>query len=182
MSDQDYGKKLVEEAELEAFLHEYRHVTGNDLQILARSERPDFICGTRDGAVVGVELTKVVEDPDTRSWRTIINKQDYADEMGTAIQLQELIYRKDAALSAPRWHLPDRTILVIQLMDSSLELVAPFLDEQVLEELCSTGFIEIWLADYTLIEPYGTVQLFGVKPKEWQGLHLHSRNGTKPYG
>lgn len=128
MSDQEYGKKLVEEAELEPFLNEYRYVTGIDLQILANSEQPDFICGTEDGTKLGIELTKVVQDPETRLWRTIIDKQDYADPIDTAIRLQDLVYRKDAKLSGRGWQLPDRTILVIQLVESPLDQVVPFLD------------------------------------------------------
>jgi hypothetical protein len=34
----------------------------------------------------------------------------------------------------------------------------------------------------TPMEPHGTVQLIGVKPKRWRGPHPHRFDGMKPYG
>jgi len=67
-------------------------------------------------------------------------------------------------------------------MDSSFDQVISFLDKQVIKELNETGFFEIWLADYTILEAFGTIQLYGIKPERWQGLHDHSKRGNKPYG
>jgi len=71
---------------------------------------------------------------------------------------------------------------VLQLMDSSIDQVVSFLEKQVIKELNETGFFEIWLADYTILEAFGTVQLYGIKPEKWRGIHDHSRTGNKPYG
>jgi hypothetical protein len=98
------------------------------------------------------------------------------------LALQELVYRKDAKRASPEWTLPDRAMLVLQLMDYPIDEVAASLDQEVLREMCKTEFLEIWLADDTILDAYSTVQLFGIKPTEWQGLHPHSRAGTKPYG
>jgi len=182
LSDQEYGKKLVEEMDLEPFLKEYEWVTGLVLQLINRTERPDFIVQRSDRTQLGIELTKVMRDPESAFWARVLSGEEFADPVETAIHLQELIYRKDAKRSGSGWTLPDRTVLVLQLMDSSIDQVVLFLDDQVIKELNETGFFEIWLADYTILEAFGTIHLYGIKPEKWQGLHSHSRTGNKPYG
>jgi len=182
LSDQEYGKKLVEEMDLEPFLKEYEWVTGLTLQLVNRTERPDFIVQRSDGTQLGIELTKVMRDPESTFWARVLNGEEQADPVDTAIDLQKLIYRKDIKRSESGWTLPDRTVLVLQLMDSSIDQVVLFLDDQIIKELNETGFFEIWLADYTILDAFGTIQLYGIKPKMWQGFHSHSRTGNKPYG
>jgi len=182
LSDQEYGKKLVEEMELEPFLKEYEWVTGLALQLVGRAERPDFIAQRSDGTELGIELSKIMRDPQSTFWARVLSGDEFADPVETAIYLQELIYRKDAKRSGSGWTLPDRTMLILQLMDSLFDQVISFLDKQVIKELNETGFFEIWLADYTILEAFGTIQLYGIKPERWQGLHDHSKRGNKPYG
>jgi len=182
LSDQEYGKKIVEEMELELFLEEYKYITGLSLQLVNQFERPDFIAQRSDGTRLGIELSKIMRDPESTFWARVLSGEEFADSVDTAIHLQELIYRKDAKRSGSGWTLPDRTVLVLQLMDSSIDQVVLFLDDQVIKELNETGFFEIWLADYTILEAFGTIQLYGIKPEKWQGLHSHSRTGNKPYG
>jgi hypothetical protein len=182
LSDQEYGKKLAEEMELEPFLKEYKCITGLALQLVNRSERPDFIAQRSDGTRLGIELSKIMRDPQSSFWARVLSGEEFADPVKTAIHLQELIYLKDAKRSGFGWTLPDRTVLVLQLMDSSIDQVVLFLDDQVIKELNETGFFEIWFADYTILDAFGTIQLYCIKPKRWQGLHNHSRTGNKPYG
>jgi hypothetical protein len=182
LSDQEYGKKIVEEMELELFLEEYKYITGLSLQLVNQFERPDFIVQRSDGTILGIELSKIMRDPQSSFWARVLSGEEFADSVDTAIHLQELIYRKDAKRSGSGWTLPDRTVLVLQLMDSSIDQVLLFLDDQVIKELNETGFFEIWLADYTILEDFGTIQLYGIKPEKWQGLHNHSGTGNKPYG
>ena len=182
LSDQEYGKKLVEEIELEPFLKEYELVTGLALQHVDRAERPDFIAQRSDGTELGIELSKIMRDPQSTFWARVLSGDEFADPVETAIYLQELIYRKDVKRSGSGWTLPDRTMLILQLMDSLFDQVISFLDKQVIRELNETGFFEIWLADYTILEAFGTIQLYGIKPERWQGLHDHSKRGNKPYG
>ena len=66
-------------------------------------------------------------------------------------------------------------------MDSSIDQVALFLDVQIIREINKTGFYEIWIGDYSILKAYGTIQLYGIKPKKWQGLHDHLNSGKKPY-
>ena len=182
LSDQENGKKQVEEMELEPFLKEYKCITGLTLQLVDRSERPDFIAQRSDGTRLGIELSKIMRDPQSAFWARVLSGEGFADPVETTIHLQELVYRKDAKRSGSGWTLPECTVLVLQLMDSSIDQLVLFLDDQVIKELNETGFFEIWLADYTILEAFGTIQLYGIKPKRWQGLHNHSRTGNKPYG
>ncbi|MBA7553460.1 hypothetical protein ES705_46051 [subsurface metagenome] len=182
LSDQEYGKKLAEEIELEPFLKEYKYITGLALQLVNRSERPDFIAQRSDGTRLGIELSKIMCNPQSAFWARVLRGEEFADPVKTAIHLQKLIYRKDAKRSGSGWTLPDCMVLVLQLMDSSIDQVVLFLDDQVIKELNETGFFEIWLTDYTILDAFGTIQLYGIKPKRWQGLHSHSRTGNKPYG
>jgi hypothetical protein len=71
---------------------------------------------------------------------------------------------------------------VIQLIGSDGEEMAEYLDDQLMDEMAETGFREIWISDHSSVEPYGTVQLIGVKPKRWRGVHRHRFHGTEPYG
>jgi hypothetical protein len=67
-------------------------------------------------------------------------------------------------------------------MDSSIEQVASLLGDEIIKEINKTGFLEIWIGDYSILEVYGTIQLYCIKPKKWQGLHNHMNKGMKPYG
>lgn len=183
MSDRELGKKIVEEMELELFLREYEWLTGLTFSFpIGRWERPDFIALRSDGAEVGIEVVKVMRDPESAHWDRTFRGMEFEDPLEMAIRLQENLYRKDKKRAEPDWHHADRTILVLMLMDSPVDEVAEFLDDEILQEMSDTGFFEIWLADYTVEDAYGTVQLFGVKPEEWQGLHEHSMMGKKPFG
>ena len=181
MSDQEYGKKLVEEMDLEPFLKEYEWVTGLALQLVNRTERPDFIVQCSDGTQLGIELTKVIRNPESTYWARVLNGEEQANPIDTAIHLQELIYRKDIKRSESNWKLSKRTVLLLQLIDSSIDQVVLFLDVQIIREINKTGFFEIWIGDYSILEAYGTIQLYGIKPKKWQGLHDHFNSGKKPY-
>lgn len=67
-------------------------------------------------------------------------------------------------------------------MDSLIDQVISFLDVKIIKEINKTGFFEIWIGDYSILEAYGTIQLYGIKPKKRQGLHDHLNTGKKPYG
>ena len=182
LSNQDIGKKAAEENDLEPFLKEYERITNFPLKIIERTERPDFIVQRSDGTQLGIELTKIMRDPESTYWARVLNGEEQADPIDTAIHLQELIYRKDIKRSESNWKLSKRTVLLLQLMDSSIDQVVLFLDVQIIKEINKTGFFEIWIGDYSILEAYGTIQLYGIKPKKWRGLHDHLNSGKKPYG
>jgi hypothetical protein len=79
MSDQNVGKKMVEEMELEPFLSEYSRITGKVLEPIEAGERPDFILSDAEGRRVGVELVKAMLDPESSMWRRILDKLDFVD-------------------------------------------------------------------------------------------------------
>jgi len=182
MSDHDLGKKLVEEEELQPFLDEYASVTGMTLRLSdRRGERPDFVCD-KQGKLVGLELVQVMRNPTERERRIIMGREEQIHGSDAAMLVQKAVYEKEAKRSSAGWRYAELSILVVQLRDSVGADVAKYLNEHVMNEMSATGFIEIWIADYTVMEPYGTVQLLGVKPARWRGLHRHRFYGMKPYG
>ena len=66
MSDNDLGKKLVEEEHVLQFLAAYRVVTGRSLTICSRRESPDFIVTDVFGEVVGIEIARTPHVYETR--------------------------------------------------------------------------------------------------------------------
>lgn len=181
MSSQ-WWKKDAEERSLALFLAEYRAVTGTAIKVIASTERPDFICQDDSGSQLGVELVRVMVDPETRMWREILDREEFMDPTETAIRLQEIVYQKEQKRASSGWQHSDRTILVLDLHDAPVPQVASILEDDLLDEMSETGFREIWVSDHTIEDSYYTVQLFGIKPREWRGLHPHHSRTWKPYG
>jgi hypothetical protein len=177
----DDGKKMVERDSLAEFLDEYSRVTGVELTLVGIGERPDFAC-EKEGERYGLEVVRVMRNPVERSWDVVMGSDPDLHGLDAAILVQETVYKKEEKRASVGWAFPDRTILLIQLHDSDGEEMAEFLEDELMDEMSETGFHEIWIADHSPMEPYGTVQLIGVKPKKWRGLHHHSSYGTKPYG
>lgn len=78
------------------------------------------------------------------------------------------------------WQLSDATILLLMLEDASLEEIRWVFDPDLRDEWASYGFQEIWVADYTGLEAFGDVELFGLHPTERWGYH--PRVFRKPFG
>jgi hypothetical protein len=173
-----------EEAEyLAAFAEEYLHVTGRSLDVIAATERPDFIARvTGWPSEVGIELVQVMVDPESRMWRRILDHEAYMDPFDTAHRLQEIVYRKDEKRASLGWQLPQSSMLVLMLRDAPIEDVSQHLEEELLQEMQQTGFTEIWVADLTIREAYETVQLMCVKGDGYVGLHDRHPISWKPYG
>lgn len=177
----DDGKKMVERDGLDSFLDEYAHVTGVELTLIAPGERPDFLCEKR-GRRYGLEVVRAMRNPVGRSWDVVMGRDDHLHGLDAAILVQETLYGKEKKRASPGWRFPKSTILVIQLIGSDGEEMAEYLEDQLMDEMAETGFREIWISDHSPMEPYGTVQLIGVKPKRWRRVHRHRFYGTKPYG
>jgi hypothetical protein len=131
------------------------------------------------GSLVGIELVKVITNHPLRFG---VEPCDFADALDTWIWVQQTISKKEEKRRRRYWQLADDTILVVQLFDLRSEWLIRQFDDETLAKVSSTGFSEIWIADYTIIEAFGTVQLIGIKPKVFSGLHAHRYSGTKPYG
>lgn len=182
MSESDHEKKLIEEMALELFLAEYQFITGRRIESYVPSERPDFLCVDSVGEKFGIELVRVMLDPESVSYLRILKNEEFADPFDTYIRVQEAIARKDYLRRTAGWSLPDNTVLILQLIDAPIESVAKFFGSEILEAGEASGFSEIWLVDYTVEEAYSTVQLYGIIPKCFSGLHDRALGSSKPYG
>jgi hypothetical protein len=173
----DDGKKMVEREDAWLFLEEYTHATGVEMTLVAVGERPDFAC-EKEGQRYGLELVKVMRNPVLRG----LGGDNQLHGQDAARMVQETVYAKEEKRASAGWHFPESTILVVQLVDSDGEELLDHLDNQLMDEMSETGFCEIWIADDSPMGPFGTVQLIGIKPECWRGLHRHSSYGMKPYG
>ncbi len=182
MSDQEMGKKEIERNDLTYFIEAYEWVTGELLTELASWECPDFICPRTNEQKVGVELTMITRDPESAGWDRILDRKYEADTQDTLERIFRLIADKDKKRSKNYGNWADKTILVLQLSDCSLLSLCPLLTNDIREDFSGNGFVEIWLAEYTGIEAYRDIELFGLAPAKWWGYHQRQNPYRKPYG
>lgn len=175
------AKKEDESEALDYFLEAYEQVTGEPFSLLETSERPDFICERSDGTVVGIELAKVRRShPNEIISDRIVEKRNYMlPEVAFEVIQMTLLY-KEAKRRESSWQLPEATILILELVDIPLIDLLPWLRRDAFPDLADTGFLEVWLADYTGLEAYDNVELFCLRPEQWHGYHR--RPFQKPYG
>jgi hypothetical protein len=174
--ESDLAKKMVEEIELGYFLRAYRDAVGQELSVCDSKESPDFVCNRPDGSLVGIELTKVVRDPESRFADEVFFHREAMNPIAAMLGVYYRIAAKELKRQRPNWSFRDRTILVVQIMECPL---ARFSDE--LEPFPDPhGFAEIWLAEYSEREAYGNIELFGLHPADRWGYHPAVRG--KPYG
>ncbi len=183
VSDQDIGKKEIETDDLIPFLEAREVVTGEMLSHILGlwTESPDFVCARPDGALVGVELTKVTENHDVAFWDRLRYGEVRIDPYKTQETIQYLIDRKEKARVDRYTKKVSDNILVLQLVDGSLDQLRGAFDG-LEDDFTSNGFSEIWLADYSGLEAYGDIELFGLFPSQWWGRHSRSWPDRKPYG
>jgi len=182
MSNQHMGKKEIERFGLDYFIDAYKWVTGEQLTELDSGECPDFICTRSNGEKVGVELVRVMRDPEEAQFERIANKKFQADPQETLDRIYGLLDEKDRKRSNTYGHWADKTILVLQLYDCSILSFQPFITNDMKNDFAVYGFVEIWLADYTGIEAYRDIELFGLVPAKWWGYHQRRNPYRKPYG
>lgn len=182
MSDQDLGKKMVEEEELSYFLEAYKGAVYEYLtcDLFGRSERPDFICKRPDGTPVGVELVKVMRDQRDAQADLVLDAREFMDGGHAMDMAYFMLRRKEKKRRQADWGLPDNTILVLQFVDCPISDL--YLEDDIKGDYESHGFDEIWIADYTGLEPYGDIELFCLYPTEWWGYYERPNPGRKPYG
>lgn len=180
MSEQEYYRKEDEEEGLQYFIEAYNLVVEEPLrENCIAHERPDFICSRSDGTMVGVELVKVMRDPRDAFAVEIVLKDKFMEGEEALEFLYNMIDRKAKKIHEPDWHLPDDTILVLQLVDCPISYLHLTADLQ--SDFESYGFSEIWIVDYTEIEAYYDVELFCLYPKEWWGYYQRPNPTRKPY-
>ena len=183
-------RNIDESQQWEYFRLAYRQVTGQLLKKVRKSERPDFICKRPDGSLVGIEFTLITRDPESSSCDSILDGTEYMNGYDGIQDAIEAISAKAEKLKgknsgATDWQLPNSSILVLSTPDCPISEIEKFLVGDLLEELTETcqqsGFSEIWIADFTEIDAYSSIELFGLLPAERFGYHPDRSRG-KPYG
>jgi hypothetical protein len=181
MSDNYIGKKEGERVELELFLEAYECVTGEVLSVEECAETPDFICERPNGNEIGLELTKLTRDPRDIFWERALKRKEQMDPYEAQEYIYQLIEKKEK-LRATHYSIRVKdTILVLQLFDGAINAIK-FTLEEVKTDFIYHGFSEIWLADYSGLEAYGDIELFGLFPDRWWGHHQRPWPERKPYG
>jgi len=173
---------MMEEEHLLQFLEAYAKVTGIAMSVVDnRGESPDFICARPTGEHVGVELARSPHDYDGAVWDSI-----WTDQTMSAYDLLDAVHTiikdKEHKRHSAHWRTPDSTILIIELLDYKFDSLAWTGQSSFYGDYADTGFLEIWLADYSTLEPYGEVRLIGLHPSEFWGLHHQPALKGKPYG
>jgi hypothetical protein len=172
---------ITERDQFRLFRRAYKVITGDWLKRVRKSERPDYICERRDGSIVGVEFTLITRNPDQSQWGAIIDKVEYMDGQDAVLLIGEAIAKKGKKRAEPTWQFPESSILVLSTPDCPISDFEYFLDKSLQPEFQESGFSEIWIADHTELEAYGTIELFGLVPDTWWGHHPCPHRG-KPYG
>jgi hypothetical protein len=175
--ENERAKKMVEEMELEYFLAAYEEATDDPLSLLTSSERPDFICTRPDDTRVGLELVKVVRDPQSKWIDQVFFNSEFMRPVDALLGVFEAVQTKESKRQSPGWKLKENTILVVQVMDCPLDQFAGQFERGSFVE---HGFEEIWLADYSELEAYSNIEVFGLYPDHIWGHYSQERG--KPYG
>lgn len=181
MSDQYYGKKEIETVELYYFTEAYEYATGEKIEILKRSENPDFICSKSNDLIIGIELVNVMRDPRYSFGERIIKSKNEIDVYDSIELIHHLIEKKEKARSKRYVKNIKDNILVLQLIDISLNNLNNFIYD-LSDDFTDHGFHEIWIADHTGLEAYGDVELFCLFPSELWGYYQRPWPERKPYG
>jgi len=71
---------------------------------------------------------------------------------------------------------------VVELLDYSFDSLAWARDASLADDYADSGFVEIWLADYSTMEAFGEVRLIGLYPPRFWGTHRQPALEGKPYG
>lgn len=181
MSDQELGKKQVEGMEIDPFLEAYEWTTKSALSVVEGGENPDFICARTTGEIIGLELTKVMRRRDIARWERILDRKEEMAPYDMLMEVQALLEQKEGARRAKYVARVPQTMLVLQLVDGSLDVLLHLLDGTN-DEFKDHGFAEVWLADYSGLEAYRDIELFGLFSDMWRGYHQRPWPDRKPYG
>ncbi len=122
MNDKEIGKREIEREHFGLFLDAYKRTTGETFPEMYDSETPDFIGRDDKGSVVGIEIVQLRFAPDERFMRQIFAPEPHDPDAWW--QLLEVMHKKDQLLKKGHWSKCERKILVVVLIDTSIEAVA----------------------------------------------------------
>jgi hypothetical protein len=175
-------KKEREELDLEAFLPSYERATGFILTIEEAAEDPDFIMRRSDGLAVGVELTAIREQgpPDTPLFREILTGNRERDRDDALDDMWGMIAQKSDKIRNYRTRY---NILVLQNVEANFALLCDGAMQIPATDFASTGFREIWLADYLELRSgrHQEIELLGLYPPKLRRFIQRSDHDRKPY-
>jgi hypothetical protein len=163
------------------FVEEYQRVTGIPLEPIAAGEGRDFICRRR-GRLCGLEFVRATLDPVQRWWEVLLGRDVQLYGLDAALLVQEAVRVRNQKRSTAGRRRPTSTILAIQLIGSDGGEMLGLLDERNLDGWAGAGFLEIWAVDCSRQGEPRRIQIVGIKPKRWRGLHHRRAYGTKPHG
>lgn len=180
-SDSDLAKKEAERDSLGYFLLAYQWATGQRLEVISECENPDFICTRENLTEIGIELARITHGPIEKHWDSVLDGRTELDPFDAQDLIYSLIARKESARFNRYVKQVDQCMLVLQLEDGSLASIQHVLDG-LQEEFKDHGFEEIWIADFSELDAYGTIELYGLFPLANWGIHKRSNHDSKPYG
>lgn len=181
VSDREIGKKEFERDALFPFLDARTAVTGERLELAFDGENPDFICMQPDGTLVGVELVQVTRGPIEAHWDRVLDGKEELDPFEAQSLIIDLIARKEEARVKRYVHQVSQCILLLQLVNGTLDHIRVAFDG-LEDDFADHGFSEIWVADYSAMDAYRNVQIYGLFPVDFWGFYERLNGDTKPYG
>lgn len=179
--DDLFLRKQEEVDDIELFLGSYERATGEKVKITQWSESPDAICCRSDGTEVGIEFTQVRRSPAEAVRDAITYYQDEMDVEAAFDEVGRLLLKKT---ELRKKFCTDRTILVIAVCEADFDLVVNMARDIPVEDFVSSGFEEVWLADFKGIREgaHREVRLFGLYPAHLRVTTERSMYDQKPYG
>ena len=95
------------------------------------------------------------------------------------MEILVLMHKKDRTLPKGNWHRCKRKILVIVLVDTTIDAMVTGMETDRPED---GGFNEVWLADGTQIDIFGGMDLYAVMHPTADGIYDVASRDRKPYG
>jgi hypothetical protein len=175
-------KKEREEMDLDAFLPSYERATGFVLTVEEAAEDPDFIARRSDGLLVGFELTAVMQQGPRNEalFREILTGSREWDRDDALDEMWGMIEQKSGKIRNYRTRY---NILVLQNIEANFSLLCDGAIQIPVEDFVSSGFQEIWLADFSELRAgrHQEVELLGLYPNELRCEIKRSGHDRKPY-
>ena len=173
-------RKEREAEDLDAFLPCYERATGLAVRVEEEAENPDFIARRSDELEVGIELTAVRQGPEDGFYRPLVTGNSEWDPNDALDQMWHLIQKKSAKISIYR---TEFNILVLLNEELNFTLLCALALTIPLEDFVSSGFSEIWLADYSGIRSgaHREIELLGLYPEKFRTVIRRSDHDRKPY-
>jgi hypothetical protein len=180
-SENDLRKKSLERELAERFVEARAEAIDRRLSIGPAQENPDFQCWDDEGNELGLEVTQVTNGPEAAFWTKLLNDESELNPFDASAMIFSLLERKERARAARYSKQFSRCILLLALGEVSIQTLKVAL-EGIENDFNNHGFEEVWLADFSGLEAYGNIELFGLFPSEYWGHHIRPNAYTKPYG